>query len=245
MRELAQAGELPGERQRHDQCKCGDHDGAGAAGHRATAVEQQARQQAAGKAAQPERSRRIGDPLGQTREQAAVGLAVVDRTQAMAVAGERVGRTHQGAMLRQRRRDLFRRHAAMLTQQAIAHRDDCARVRDPSPPRSTRSHSVSAPIERLLMLAEPTRRKTVVDHHDLGMDHGVCGLAVLLDRRIEQPHAIAAGCLHDAPEADAAVAHGAPLDEGIVAARRHHHDLQRRPLAQPARQRGGDQTARS
>ena len=84
-------------------------------------------------------------------------------------------------------------------------------------------------------------QEAVVDHHDLGMDHGVGRLLALLDGGIEQPHAIAAGRVDAPPEADAAVAHGMPFDPGIVAARRHDHHLQLGAAAEAIGQPVGDQ----
>ena len=117
-----------------------------------------------------------GDVLGRRLRRSSIGC----RLWPFRVRASR--RLDQRAVLRQRGRDLLARHAAEMAEHAIAHASDRAggarRVRA----SKTRSHSVSSPNERLFRLAEPTRSSTIVDDHDLGMDHGVDAAAAVATR---------------------------------------------------------------
>ena len=92
-----------------------------------------------------------------TSDRPIVRFAVVDRPQAVAVDAELVRGTHQRASAPGAATSLGR-HAAMLAQQAVADLED-GRALASLRASIARSHSVSAPIERLFMLAEPTRSK--------------------------------------------------------------------------------------
>ena len=118
-----------------------------------------------------ERPLRVGDRLKMLGKLALIQLAVLDRDQTMSSSRERV-----------RRRDerLAPRRAAPLRRRRRSGPRSAGRARAGFRDRSasdfasiTRSHSVSVPIERLLRLAEPTRRDSIIDDHDLGVHHGV------------------------------------------------------------------------
>ena len=121
-----------------------------------------------------------------------IGLAVVDRAQAVPVGASATSGPHQRAVPRQAAATVSAVDAAMLAQQPVAERQDGARSR--SVARLDDEVALGVGAHRAVVeVGRADAQEAVVDDHDLGMDHGVGRLAALLDGGIEQAHAIAAG----------------------------------------------------
>ena len=74
-------------------------------------------------------------------------------------------------------------------------------------------------------------QQLVVDHHDLGMNHGVGGLAPALHMGEQQFDAVLQACFGEcAHEPDAAVSHGASFHPALVVLGSDKQDLQLRPF---------------
>ena len=138
----------------------------------------------------PDRPRRIGDALDDVGQAAFVGLAVVDRPQAVAVDAELVCGTHQRAVPRQDRRDVGGRDAAMLAQQPVADLEDGRALAIAARLDGEVAFGVGAH-RAVVHVGRADAQEAVVDHHDLGMDHGV-GRACRPARRRDR--AAARGC---------------------------------------------------